>query len=66
MGLELGKWLLDIAKYMITAFLLANVFGDMNSVQAIVEVVLAVAVSLGVGLYLIRKSNKENNKRKGK
>lgn len=66
MDLELGKWLLDIAKYMITAFLLANVFGDMNSVQAIVEVVLAVAVSLGVGLYLIRKSNKENNKRKGK
>ena len=27
---ELGKWLLDIAKYLVTAVLLASVFGDIE------------------------------------
>lgn len=26
MGLEFGKWLLDVAKYMLTALLFANFF----------------------------------------
>lgn len=30
MGLEFGKWLLDVAKYMLTALILANFFGDMD------------------------------------
>ena len=28
MELELGKWLLDVAKYMLTALILANFFGS--------------------------------------
>lgn len=63
MGLEFGKWLLDIAKYMLTALLLANVFGDMGSPVAIIEVVVSIALCLGIGLYLIRKNN---NQKKGK
>ena len=31
MGLEFGKWLMDVAKYMLTALLLASFFGDMNT-----------------------------------
>ncbi len=57
MGLEFGKWLLDIAKYMLMALLLANVFGDMGSPVAIIEVVVAIALCLGIGLYLIKRNN---------
>ena len=28
---ELGKWLMDIAKYIVTALLLSSVFGDMQN-----------------------------------
>ncbi len=63
MEIEFGKWLLDIAKYMLTALLLANVFSDMGKPMAIVEVIVAIALCLGVGLYLIKKNN---NQKKGK
>lgn len=63
MGLEFGKWLMDVAKYMLPALLLANVFGDMNKPIAIIEVVVAIALCLGIGLYLIKKNN---NQKKGK
>ena len=35
MGLEFGKWLLDVAKYMLTALLFANFLGDMDSLGTI-------------------------------
>ena len=31
MGLEFGKWLMDVAKYMLTALLLASFFRGYNS-----------------------------------
>lgn len=32
---ELGKWLLDIAKYLVTAVLLASVFSDIEEKWAV-------------------------------
>lgn len=60
---ELGKWLMDIAKYMVTALLLSSVFGDMNQVGIYASVIIATAITLGWGLYLVRD---EKDNKKGK
>ena len=63
---ELGKWLMDIAKYIITAVVLSSVFGEIDSWLMYVIGVVAVIVTLVVGLYLIsdrpiRRRNRNNN-----
>lgn len=55
---ELGKWLMDVAKYMTTALLLSSAFGEMNNVWIVTAVVVATAVTLAGGLYLVK--NKQN------
>ena len=48
---ELGKWLLDIAKYLVTAVLLASVFSDIEEKLIIYIVVsIAIIITLGFGL----------------
>lgn len=56
---EFGKWLMDIAKYMVTALLLSSVFGDMENPLTIASVIVASAITLTVGLAL----NKEKEKK---
>lgn len=51
---EIGKWLMDIAKYLTTAVLLSSVFKDLDSPQIIIGGILSIAVTLGWGLFLIR------------
>ena len=55
---ELGKWLMDIAKYMTTALLLSSAFGDMENPLVIASVIIASAATLVIGLWLI-KNKKE-------
>lgn len=62
---ELGKWLMDIAKYMVTALLLSSVFGDIGQTYVFISVIAASAITLGWGLYLV-KDNKDTSKKKGK
>ena len=63
---ELGKWLMDIAKYLITAVVLANIFSDMQEKKSIVIYgAVAVAVALLSGLFLVREPKKKA-KRKNK
>ena len=52
---ELGKWLMDIAKYITTAVVLTSIFGEVEQ-QWIIYAggTLAVALLLGWGLYLVR------------
>ena len=52
---ELGKWLMDIAKYITTAVVLTSIFGEVEQ-QWIIYAggTLAVALSLCWGLYLVR------------
>lgn len=57
---ELGKWLMDIAKYMATAILLSSVFNGIDEwvwyVYALL--VVAVLVTLIVGLSMIKEKEK--------
>lgn len=63
---ELGKWLMDIAKYMTTAVLLSTVFGDMNKALIIVCVIGAVTITLGWGLYLVQDNKKSSKSKRRK
>lgn len=63
---ELGKWFMDIAKYMVTAILLARVFGDVtNPFIAYLVVVISLLV-LVTGLLLVRYGENQNTNNKGK
>ena len=64
---ELGKWLMDIAKYMTTALLLSSVFTDMDEPWVWFVVLFTAFVVLLLGLNLISKNTfeeKSNNKKK--
>jgi len=57
---EFGKWLMDIAKYLTTAVLLASVFSDLDDKWIIyVTVTISIALSLGIGLWLLKEPNKK-------
>lgn len=58
---ELGKWLMDIAKYITTAVVLTSIFGDVQERWIIyVGGSLAVIVTLLAGLWLVKDKRKEN------
>ena len=63
---EFGKWLMDIAKYMVTALLLSSVFGDIDQTSIFISVIIASAITLGWGLYLVKDNKDTNKKKKGK
>ncbi len=49
---EFGKWLMDVAKYVLTAILLTTVFGGMeNNVLIFVLGVVIVGITLGWGPF---------------
>ena len=50
---EFGKWLMDIAKYMVTALLLSTIFADMQEPIIIYMVIILSIVILVSGLILI-------------
>lgn len=54
---EFGKWLMDIAKYMTTALLLSSVFGDMENPWIVGIVVVTAALTLVIGLILVKDNN---------
>ena len=57
---ELGKWLMDIAKYLTTAVLLSSVFNDIKESWIIYFVVsIAIVLTLLAGLWLVREEKKE-------
>ena len=58
---ELGKWLMDIAKYMTTALLLSSVFGEMDSPMIIGLVILSALLTLLIGLSLVKDDKKASS-----
>ena len=58
---EFGKWLMDVAKYMTTALLLSSAFGDMENPWVILAVIIASAVTLVIGLWLVRNKEKKED-----
>ena len=63
---ELGKWMLDISKYIITAYVLAKMFGQEDSTWVVIGAVVVAALLFALGLYCLRKDKDKNNKKKGK
>ncbi len=56
---ELGKWLMDIAKYITTAVILTSIFGDIQEKWVIyIGGVLAIVITLLSGLWLVRDKEK--------
>ena len=55
---EFGKWLMDIAKYMVTALLLSSVFADIKKPIILFCILLASTITLAWGWYLVRDKNK--------
>lgn len=69
MGLEFEKWLMDVAKYMLTALLLASFFGDMNTPGMVAIAIIIMLVMLGLGLWFVHHNgpdDKNNKKKKGR
>lgn len=59
---ELGKWLMDIAKYITTAVILTSIFADVDKKWVLyVGGVITVAVTLTCGLILVRNSDKKED-----
>ena len=56
---EFGKWLMDIAKYMVTALLLSTIFADMAEPIIIYMGVMLSVIVLGFGLYWVNEGEKE-------
>ena len=59
MKTEFGKWLMDIAKYMVTALLLSTIFAETNEPIILYMVAILSLTILGLGLYWINEGKKE-------
>ena len=56
---EFGKWLLDIAKYMVTALLLSTIFADIHEPIIFYMAAIFSFVLLIIGLAVIYNSDQE-------
>ena len=62
---EFAKWILDIAKYIVTAMLLTTMFSDMSNDKVIIFSIIVAATLLVWGLWLHYKEDlKDKNKEK--
>lgn len=59
---EFGKWLMDVAKYMVTALLLSTIFADMDDPIIIYAVVFLSIFVLIAGLILVSDDKKMRNR----
>ena len=59
---EFGKWLMDIAKYVVTAIVLSSFFGEADKATVYIVGLLISGVTLYLGLQMIKgKSESERN-----
>ena len=56
---EFGKWLMDIAKYVLTAVIISTAFSGMGEIWMYVIAGLIVTTTVCLGLWLIRDKQKE-------
>ena len=62
---ELGKWLMDISKYITTAVVLSSIFGGITETWKILILgFITISASIVTGLLLIRSSEKEEKQNK--
>lgn len=57
---EIGKWLMDVAKYVATAVLISTFLGEFTSRWVIYVIgILSVILLMWMGLWFIAKTNQE-------
>ena len=56
---EIGKWLMDVAKYMVTAILLSSIFSDLQNTWMYVGIILSIIGIFALGLWFIKDKRKE-------
>lgn len=57
---EVGKWLMDIAKYMTTAILVSSVFDTVRKTWFVYVVIsIIIMLTFCLGIYVIKYSEKE-------
>ncbi|GHT39773.1 hypothetical protein AGMMS49965_06750 [Bacteroidia bacterium] len=62
---ELGKWLMDISKYIVTGVLLTSILGDIKETRVIYIIgVTTVVATLSLGLFLTKDTKEKNKRRK--
>ncbi len=66
MRTEFAKWILDIAKYIVTALLLSSVFSDMSRPIVIILGLFAALLCLAWGLWILHKIDKTKEKEEKK
>ena len=52
---EVGKWLLDISKYMLTAIFLSSIFTDFGGIWLYAATIVAIVFTFATGWLLVRK-----------
>lgn len=56
MNKEIGKWFLDVAKYILTAVLLKNLFGNSDSAFVVIVAISAMIALFVLGIYFLKDS----------
>jgi ribose/xylose/arabinose/galactoside ABC-type transport system permease subunit len=54
---ELGKWLMDIAKYITTVVVISSLFGRVNAIVMYSLAIFSIIITLGAGLFLINSKS---------
>ena len=61
---EIGKWFMDVAKYIATAVLLTQIFGEMrDSVYIIMYALVSVVIIFALGVSIIRSDDDDQKRR---
>lgn len=59
MNKEIGKWFLDVAKYIVTAFILTNMFVKVDTVMSVVGAILIMVLLFGIGVFFLKRTPKK-------
>ncbi len=58
---EIGKWFLDVAKYIVTAYILTTMFVKIDTIFAALGAIAIMVILFTIGVYFLHKDN--NNKK---
>ncbi len=63
---EIGKWFLDVAKYIVTAYVLTTMFVKVDSIFAALGTIVIMVILFAIGVYFLHKDNNNDKKDKEK
>lgn len=63
---EIGKWFLDVAKYIVTAYILTTMFVKVDTFFAALGAIVIMVILFAIGVYFLYKDNDNNDKKKEK